>query len=218
MTRFVISLVLIAALVAIGVIASVTSAQGTIDDYRLPGLYVPAFPGAGIATAALVGDFCASVQPPTSSGAYTVRCWTLDPDGLRDDADVEIDTMTDAEVDARIALASAQGEPAFVAVAPPYLHAGYAGLYAAAIHGLDVGDYATATRACVVVQGTAAGDVAWNPSRTRVVPFAIDTGAAATLTNNAVNPATVGVSLHAGGCSTAALTSWTYSLPLAPSG
>lgn len=206
------SLTLIAVIVALAVAAQV-SAQDPESDYRLPGLYVAAFPEAGIAVSALRGDWCASVSEPTNTGGYLVRCWTLDPsDGFPATADRTIDTMTTAEV---VALATAQDEPAFVAVNPPYLHAGYAGRYAATVHGLGASDHATATRACVQVQGEDVGGVAWDPARTRVVPFSIGDTRAAALTAGSVQVATVGVSLHAGACTTSALTSWTYSLPLA---
>ena len=191
------------------------SAQDGIPEYRFAGLYKSAFPGSGVATSALVGAFCEKVSEATPSGAYRVGCWTW-ADGHLDRADVEIDVQTDAEVDARITAALTSGrEPTFVTLNPPYFQTGYAGRYAAAIHGLGIDQYPTATRACVQVQGQSPRSVGWNPARTRVVPFSIGTTGAAALTAGSVQVGTVGVSLHAGNCDTSAIAQWTYSLPLA---
>lgn len=205
------------AIVALGLAAAAVAApdppdvgaQDGIARYRLGGVYQAAFAGAGMLTSALLGDYCAAVGPASSGGVFRAKCWTLGEAGeFREPYAVDIDTMTADEVDARIALAS---EPAFLAVNPPYLHAGR---YAATIHGLGADEYGTATRACVQVQGADVGNVAWNPARTRVVPFTIDDTRAATLAAASVQAATVSVSLHAGACSTLALNAWTYSLPL----
>ena len=203
--------------VALAVIeARPASAQDNrIPVYSLAGIYRPAFEGAGIRMDSLLGSWCEKVHEPTSAGVYRVGCWAR-PGGVLDRADVDIDTMTVAEVDARVTAALASGrEPAFITINPPYFHAGYAGRYAAAIHGLGTDQYSAATRACVQVQGQSPRSVGWNPARTRVVPFSIGTTGAAALTASSVQVGTVGVSLHAGNCDTSAIAQWTYSLPLA---
>lgn len=86
-----------------GAAAAAALAQSDVPEYGLPGLYVPAFPGAGVSTEALVGDYCASVEPG-EAGVYTLRCYA---DEHSPQAPVSIDTATDAEIDARVAAETA---------------------------------------------------------------------------------------------------------------
>ena len=73
-----------------GAAVAATLAQNDVAEYGLPGLYVPAFPGVGVSTEALVGDYCASVEAG-EAGVCTLQCVTA----------------TDSEIDARVAAETA---------------------------------------------------------------------------------------------------------------
>ena len=93
----------VVALCALAGAAGAALAQSEVPEYGLPGLYVPAYSGAGVSTEALVGDYCASVEAG-DDGVYTLRCYGDDHTAQ---TPVSIDTATDAEIEAKVATETA---------------------------------------------------------------------------------------------------------------